>query len=151
MQQKYRWFYAFAALECTTGRMETAYWDSLDLGITNRFLEQIAASDAQAEHVVIYDGAGFHPRAQIHALPQHVHVIVLPACSPQLNPVEGPGDALRDETCNQAFDSLGELEGRLTSALGGYWQQAPKVQSLNHGWIQRTTNPSSPHIIPAFN
>lgn len=151
MQQKYRWFYAFAALECTTGQMETAYWDSVDLGITTRFLEQIAASDAQAEHVVIYDGAGFHPKAPIHALPQHVHVIVLPAYSPELNPVEGLWDALRDETCNQAFDSLGELEERLTSALRGYWQRAPKVQGLIHGWIQRTTNASSPNIIPGFN
>ena len=151
MQQKYQWFYAFAALECTSGQMEVAYWDSVDLGITTRFLEQIAASDPGAEHVVIYDGAGFHPKRPIHELPAHVHVVVLPAYSPQLNPVEGLWDALRDQCCNQAFDTLEQLQERISARLHHYWQQPTRVQSLVHGWLQRITNASSPNIIPVFN
>ena len=151
MQQSYQWFYAYAALECTQGHIEVAYWDSVDLDITTKFLEQVVASDAQAEHVIIYDGAGFHPKAQLHALPDHAHVIQLPAYSPELNPVEGLWDALRDKVCNQAFDKLSDLEARLTIALNDYWSNTSKVTSLIHGWIKRTANALFPNILPAFN
>lgn len=151
VQQVYQWFYVFAALECTQGAMEVAYWESVDLDITHTFLEQIAAADPAAEHVVIYDGAGFHPKPHVHPLPAHVHVIALPAYSPELNPVEGLWDILRDEVCNQVFDSVAKLQEKLTPVLADYWNHASKVMRLVHGWIHRTANASSPNIIPNFN
>jgi transposase len=151
VQQAYRWFYVFAALECTQGDMQVAYWDSVDLDITRSFLEQIATADPGAEHVIIYDGAGFHLKAPMHVLPAHVHVITLPAYSPELNPVEGLWDSLRDEVCNQVFDSLADLQQRLTPALAERWQNASKVMGMVHGWIKRSANVSSPNIIPVFN
>jgi transposase len=150
-QQRYEWFYAFAALECTQGGMEVAYWDGVELPVTLKFLEQIAASQPEAQHVVIYDGAGFHPKPGVHTLPEHVHVIQLPPYSPELNPVENLWDVLRDEVCNQAFDKLVDLQERVTTALQTYRQQTNKVSSLIHGWIKRTTNASSPSILPVFN
>lgn len=150
-QQRYEWFYAFAAQECTQGSMEVAYWSGVELPVTRKFLEQIAASEPAAEHVIIYDGAGFHPKPGVHTLPEHVHVITLPPYSPELNPVENLWDLLRDEVCNQAFDSLGNLQSRLTVALQNYRQHSTKVTSLIHGWIKRTVNASSPSIIPVFN
>lgn len=151
VQQVYRWFYVFAALECTQGDMQVAYWDSVDLDITRNFLDQIATADPGAQHVVIYDGAGFHPKAHLHELPAHVHVIQLPAYSPELNPVEGLWDILRDEVCNQVFDSVEQVQERLTPALAEYWEQASKVMRLVHGWIRRSANASYPNIIPTFN
>lgn len=150
-QQRYEWFYAFAALECTQGSMEVAYWNGVELPVTRKFLEQIAACEPAAEHVVIYDGAGFHPKPGVHALPEHVHVITLPPYSPELNPVENLWDLLRDEVCNQAFDTLDNLQTRLTAALQSYRNQSTKVTSLIHGWIKRTVNASFPSIIPVFN
>jgi transposase len=150
-QQRYEWFYAFAALECTQGSMEVAYWNGVELPVTLKFLEQIAASEPAAEHVIIYDGAGFHPKPGVHTLPEHVHVITLPPYSPELNPVENLWDLLRDEVCNQAFDTLGNLQTRLTNALQNYRQENVRVISLIHGWIKRTVNASSPNIIPVFN
>jgi transposase len=150
-QQRYEWFYAFAALECTQGSMEVAYWNGVELPVTLKFLEQIAASEPGAEHVVIYDGAGFHPKAGMHTLPEHVHVIPLPPYSPELNPVENLWDLMRDEVCNQAFQQLSDLEDRLTTALQSYRQQSAKVSSLIHGWIKRVVNASSPSILPIFN
>jgi transposase len=151
MQQSYQWFYTFAALECTEGKIELAHWSSVDLEIMDNFLRQIAASDPGAEHVVIYDGAGFHPRAQVHKLPEHVHVITLPPYSPELNPVEGLWDAVRDETCNCVFDTLSAMEQQLTQAFTPYWKDAQRVISLIHGWIKRTVNGSSQSIPPVFN
>jgi transposase len=150
-QQRYEWFYAFAALECTQGSIEVAYWDGVELPVTLKFLEQIAASEPGAEHVIIYDGAGFHPKPGVHTLPEHVHVILLPPYSPELNPVENLWDLLRDEVCNKAFDHLADLQERLTTALQTYRLQSTKVSSLIHGWIKRTVNAFSPNIIPAFN
>lgn len=151
VHQCYQWSYVFAALECTTGQMQTAYWSNVDLEVTHLFLQQIAASDVQAEHVIIYDGAGFHPKAGVHSLPEHVHVITLPPYSPELNPVEGLWDRLRDEVCNQVFDTLEQLQQQLTQALSSYWSDNAKTLRMVHGWIRRTANASSPNIIPIFN
>lgn len=151
VHQRYQWCYVFAALECTSGQMQAAYWSNVDLEVTGDFLRQIAAGDAQAEHVVIYDGAGFHPKAGMHSLPEHVHVITLPPYSPELNPVEGLWDRLRDEVCNQAFDTLEPLQQQLTKAMESYWSDAAKTLGMVHGWIRRTANASSPNIIPVFN
>jgi transposase len=150
-QQRYEWFYAFAALECTQGSMEVAYWNGVELPVTRNFLEQIAGSEPGAEHVIIYDGAGFHLKPGVHTLPEHVHVICLPPYSPELNPVENLWDLLRDEVCNQAFEHLSDLQERLSAALQNYRQQSAKVTSLIHGWIKRTVNAFSPNILPVFN
>lgn len=151
VHQRYQWCYVFAALECTSGQMQAAYWSNVDLEVTGSFLQQIAASDPQAEHVIIYDGAGFHPKAGMHRLPKHVHVITLPPYSPELNPVEGLWDRLRDKVCNQVFDTLEELQEQLTKALHRYWSDCAQALSMVHGWIRRTANASSLNIIPNFN
>jgi transposase len=151
VHQRYQWCYVFAALECTQGELQAAYWDSVDLDITHCFLQQLTASDPQAEHVIIYDGAGFHPKAGLHTLPEHMHVITLPAYSPELNPVEGLWDRLRDEVCNKVYHTLDELQEQLTPALRTYWSESSKALSMVHGWIRRTANASSQSILPVFN
>jgi len=151
VHQRYQWFYVFAALECTQGELQAAYWDGVNLDITRSFLEQVAASAPEAEHIMIYDGAGFHLDPGVHSLPPHMHVIELPPYSPELNPVEGFWDLLRDEVCNQAFDTVEQLQERLVPALARYWEGTSKPLSLVHGWIKRAANASYPRIIPVFN
>ncbi len=151
VHQRYQWFYVFAALECTQGELQAAYWDGVNLDITRSFLEQVTSSAPEAEHIVIYDGAGFHLDPGVHSLPPHMHVIQLPPYSPQLNPVEGLWDLLRDEVCNRAFDTVEQLQERLAPALARYWEDASKPLSLVHGWIKRVANASYPNIIPVFN
>lgn len=67
------------------------------------FLEQIAARDPRSIHVVIYDGAGFYRRDGAADVPDNVRTVVLPAYSPELNPVEKLWVVVRGGICNQVF------------------------------------------------
>ena len=78
------------------------------------FLEQIAASDPYAEHVIIWDGAGFHHRPEDPRLPKNLHLLPLPPYSPELNPIERLWDIAKDQICNRVFETLDAMEEKLT-------------------------------------
>ena len=63
-QAKYEWGYLCTALE-VDGDNDAQFFQTTTvcLELSRSFLEQIAASDPAAEHVVIWDGAGFHQKA----------------------------------------------------------------------------------------
>ncbi len=61
-QQCYQWEYVYGALEVVQGEAQFRYMPSVSLEFSCGFLEQIAASDPRAEHVVIWDcGPDFIP------------------------------------------------------------------------------------------
>jgi transposase len=139
---RFAWGYTWAALECVSGGSEILFSNSVNLETSHKFLEQLAASDPEAEHVVIWDGAGFHPRAGTHALPERIHVLRLPAYSPELNPVEKLWDQVKDAICNQVFANLPVLEEALLTALRPF-QDATRVLSLvGRGWLHAQANAS---------
>src|SRR5271156_1539341 len=69
-QQRYEWEYVYGALEVVQGGAEFCFLPSVSLELSHGFLRQIADSDPHAEHVVIWDQAGFHPRAEDARLPE---------------------------------------------------------------------------------
>jgi len=99
---------------------------------------------------MIQDGAGFHLRDGDERLPDNLRIITLPAYSPELNPVEGLWDQIKDHLCNRVFPTLAELEAVLIAALRAFWQDAKKVQSLIFHWLRSTANASSNTIIPIY-
>lgn len=139
-QQRYEWEYVYGALEVVQGDAQFRLMPSVCLEWSRDFLAQIAASDPVAEHVVIWDQAGFHPRAQDPALPPRIHLLPLPPYSPELNPVEGLWDQVQDLTCNQRHASLDALEVTLTAALRPFWETPAKVLSLIHHWLHAQAN-----------
>ena len=119
---------------------------------TLRFLEQIAQSDSGAEHIILQDGAGFHFRPSDLRLPAQVHVITLPAYSPELNPTEKVWDLLRDVLCNQTPSTLTALRRQLRPELEAFWSSPARVLKLIGGnWLSQSVNAISPGFIPAFN
>jgi hypothetical protein len=78
-------------------RGEFLYSSMVDLEHSELFLRQLGRREPGAPHVVIWDGAGFHPQAGAAGLP---------AYSPELNPIEGLWDQLKDHLCNRVFASL---------------------------------------------
>jgi transposase len=139
-QQRYEWEYVYGALEVVQGEAQFRFMPSVSLDFSGGFLEQIAASDPQAEHVVIWDQAGFHPRPRAATLPARIHLLPLPPYSPELNPVEGLWDQVQDCTCNRRHATLDELETTLTQALKPFWETPSKVLSLVHHWLHAQAN-----------
>jgi hypothetical protein len=121
----------------------------VNLNNTQLFLEQIAASDSAAEHVVIWDGAGFHHRPGDPRLPKNLHLVQLPAYSPELNPIERLWDVAKDQICNRVFDTLDAIEEKLTEALRPYWEQPAYARSLvGDGWLHTQANATLANFIP---
>ena len=139
-QQRYEWEYVYGALEVLEGDAQFRFMPSVSLDFSRDFLQQIATSDPAAEHVVIWDQAGFHQRADEAGLPGRIHLLPLPPYSPELNPIEGLWDQVQDVTCNQRHASLDDLEETLTAALRPFWETPAKVLSLIHHWLHAQAN-----------
>lgn len=139
-QQRYEWEYVYGALEVLAGGAQFCFLPSVTLDLSRDFLGQIAASDPQAEHVVLWDQAGFHPRATDPHLPERIHLLALPPYSPELNPIEGLWDQVQDVTCNRRHESLDALEETLMAALRPFWETPARVLSLIHHWLRTQAN-----------
>ena len=128
---KYQWGYLYSALELDGEHQAQALFaNSVNLETSGRFLAQLTEDDPHSQHVVIWDGAGFHPRAGHVAIPAGVHVMTLPAYSPELNPVEKIGAFIKDAVCNAVFHTLGEIEAAIAKELEPLWQGGASVGQL---------------------
>lgn len=141
-QTKYEWGYLYSALEVDgENAAEFLCLPRVDLGMSRLFLEQVAARDPQAEHVIIQDQAGFHLNPELHELPARVHVIPLPPYSPELNPVEAIGDVIKDRIANTLWATLEALEEAIGEELRPIYESAARVRSLvSHGWLLDQVN-----------
>lgn len=141
-QTKYEWGYLYSALE-VDGENAARFLclPGVDLALSRLFLEHVAASDPTAEHVVIWDQAGFHLDPELHALPDRVHLVPLPPYSPELNPVEAIGDVIKDRIANTLWETLDALEAAIGEELKPIYQTAERVRSLvSHGWLLEQVN-----------
>jgi len=135
-QQEYEWCYVSGALEVVTGAAEFQLLPTVGLELTVGFLEQLVARDPAAQPVVIWDQAGLHHRPGDPRLPAQVHVVPLPAYSPELNPVERLWAVLKDELCNHVYRGIQALEDAACQALQPFLREAARVRALvGEGWL----------------
>lgn len=139
---RYEWGYVFTALEIA-GRDEAhcVFLPGVSKEASTCFLEQIVLADPAAHHIIIQDQAGFHLRAGADALPSQIHLLPLPAYSPELNPVERVGTLIRAATANRAFKDLAAMEKAIENELRPLWTDPERVRSLvGGGWIRSQVN-----------
>jgi transposase len=129
-QRKYQWNYVYGALEIGTGRIETLIMSGVSLDFSKAFLNYLRETEPEAEHIVIWDGAGFHQKQGKHELPEHVHVIQLPPYSPELNPIEKLWDIIKDGLCNRIFETLEELKLAVEKELQVFYDSSERVMQL---------------------
>jgi transposase len=141
---KYEWGYLYSALEVDGDHAaEFLCLPGVSLAMSRLFLERLAARDPQAEHVVIWDQAGFHPQAERHDVPERIHLLALPPYSPELNPVEIIGDVIKDRIANTLWNTLEALEEALGEELRPIYESAERVRDLvSHPWLIEQVNAS---------
>jgi transposase-like protein len=110
-------------------------------GLSGLFLNHLAASDPEAEHVVIWDQAGFHPKPELHAVPERIHLVPLPPCSPELNPTEAIGDVVKDRIGIVLWDTIADLEQSIGEELRPLCENSECVRRLvSHPWLVEQVN-----------
>jgi len=136
-QTKYQWGYLYSALEVDgENASEFLCLPEVNLTMSRLFLERLVARDPQAEHVVIWDQAGFHPRSGDPLVPAHVHLLPFPPYSPELNPVEAIGDVIKDRLGNTLWDTLEAMEEAIGEELRPIYESAARVRRLvSHPWL----------------
>ncbi len=89
-----------AALEVGGGNSREFFSSpTVSLEASDFFFHQVAESDGDGHHIVMWDGAGFQKLGS-HPIPERIHRLQLPAYSPELNPVEKLLVQLKDEIGN---------------------------------------------------
>lgn len=109
-QTKYAWVYLYAAVEPATGESVALLAPNVNTGTFNVFLRMLAREVKPDEHaVLIMDQAGWH-RSGTLDLPLCVTALLLPAYSPELNPVENLWHYLRSHhLSNRAYADYDDL------------------------------------------
>lgn len=139
--QRYEWNHVWAALQVGGGGSEFLYSNVADKEMAGCFLGQISRRDPYAVHVVIWDGAGFHPREGDALVPANVVVVRQPPYSPELNPVEKLWDLLRDALCNRTWKDLEALMAAASRWLHDFWGSPRRILSLvGNGWLSIQAN-----------
>lgn len=143
-QTKYQWGYLYSALEVAgDSQAEALLLPTVSLACSQLFLEQIAASDPQAEHIVIWDQAGFHQKTGPTAVPR-VRILSLPPYCPELNPAEKIGILFKNAIANTVFPTLRALENVICEELKPVWTEPPRVRQLiGEGWLLDQANATS--------
>ena len=139
---RYDWRYVWGALQVGGGGSEFLYTDTASTEASLLFLRQISERDPLAIHVVVWDGAGFHPSGDHPGIPDNVRVLKQPPYSPELNAVEKLWDMLRDALCNRSWKGgIDEMMGAATRFLEGFWSDGRNVLSLvGDGWMRSQAN-----------
>ena len=144
-QTKYEWDYLYGSLEVTQGEAHFLHLPTVNLECDALYLEDLAACDPEAVHVVIRDNAGFHLRDGDERMPQRVRIVALPPYCPELNPCEQLWDVLKDETANHKHPTIEALRDALLPGLRRFWEDATKVISLvGRPWLRDQANTSCP-------
>jgi transposase len=101
-------------------------------------VKELVARDPEAIHIMIWDRAGFHPKADSPELSESIRLLPLPAYSPELNPVESLWDPVKRRIANDVWETLENIEAAISEVLEPFWRQVEQVQSLlGDSWLTR--------------
>ena len=93
-----------------------------------------ADPEARKLLVVLVDNAGWHLARRL-AVPPNVVLHRLPACTPELQPVEPLWPLLREAVANQGFDDLEQLERPLIERCRWLMSRPEVVRgAVGFGW-----------------
>ena len=143
-QSKYQWSYCYGALDPIDGETVFVQTPSVNMEWTEVFLKEIKAQYVDYEHIVVWDGAGFHPKDSSHErVPKEIHIVRLPPYSPELNPIEKLWDLIQDQIANKLWPTIERLDQVVGLHLQDWWECPEKVLSLfGKGWIRLSANGS---------
>lgn len=134
MKRSYKWTYLYAALEPTTGESFCLYLPGMDDGCLEVFLGELSKTYPEHHLLIVLDGAPSHRSEKIEH-PENVSLLMLPAYSPELDPVERWFQEFRRKLSNRAFESVALLQEALSQTLRPYWEEPTLLKRLTgYSW-----------------
>lgn len=109
---RYQWLYLYGFVRPATGDVFWLVMPTVSAEIWSTALSEFAAHTGAGPDkriVLVADGAGFHTGDEVK-IPEGIHVVQLPAYSPELQPCERLWPLVRESVANQAFADLDAFE-----------------------------------------
>ena len=117
MQISQQYVYAYGAVSIADGKLESLILSGCNTRTMQIFLEEISSRHREEKILMVMDGAGWHKSKEL-VIPDNMAIAILPAYSPELNPVEQIWKEIRMKGFyNRIFDSLDALEDNLLEQL----------------------------------
>lgn len=129
--------YAYTALCPETGENFSLILPYADTTSMNIFIKEFSQNYSNYRTIMLMDKAGWHRSAGLKT-PENVLFWYLPPYSPELNPVELIWDYIREQKGfnNRVFNSLKEVEDRLSHALNELYEEKEIVKKMTlFKWI----------------
>lgn len=141
VEPRYQWRYLVAFVHPTSGR---TVWHLATGVSTDLFAAELAAfaeavgAGPEKEVVLLLDGAGWHTSAHLR-VPEHLHLLVLPPYSPELQPCEHLWQFSAAPLLNRRFQDIEELEEVQLARCAFLQAQRARMRSatLFPWWPQR--------------
>jgi hypothetical protein len=146
-RRRYEWVYVYAFVHPTTGRVEwlllpTVNTELFELAL-NEFAKAVGAGP-NCHILLVVDQAGWHMSKKLK-VPFGIHLVPLPAYSPELQPAEHLWPLLHEEVANEDLKNMDALEDALVrrcrqlradyetvhrNTLFDWWAHAAEVERL---------------------
>ena len=138
VQPRYEWSYLHGFVEPQSGRSFWWLTNWIDHQAFALVLQEFAAWSGAGRDkwiVLVLDQAGWHKSQQV-VVPEGIHLVFLPARSPELQPAERLWPLSNEAICNRRFETLEELEVEQSRRCCQLMGQAELVRrhTLFHWW-----------------
>lgn len=110
-RRRYQWAYLFSFVRPQTGETINFIGSTVSADIMSAVLAayaQEAGLGPKRRAVLVMDGAGWHTAHGLR-IPEGVHLVKLPAYSPELQPAERIWPIVNEGVANRTFSNISEL------------------------------------------
>ncbi len=144
----YAWRYLVGFVHPASGRTIFHLASTVSIGLFEvelaAFAHAVGASPTK-QIILVLDRAGRHTSVRL-CVPEHVHLLFLPAYSPELPPAEHLWPLTNTVLANRHFASIDELEDAQAERCVALHARRELIRSatLFHWWPQRITKRQGP-------
>lgn len=148
VEPRYAWRYLVAFAHPASGRTLWQLADGVSTEIFTVELKAFAEASGAGpgkQVILVLDGAGWHSSPQVQ-VPEHVHLLFLPAHSPELQPCEHLWQFSDAPLVNRHFRDIEELEDAQMERCAVLQQQPERMRSatLFPWWPRRVRRRQGP-------
>jgi transposase len=148
VQHRYDWRYLVSFVHPASGRTIFHLATSVNLDLFAVELEALAhavRAGPKRQIVLVLDRAGWHASLKLR-VPEHVHLLFLPAFSPELQPAEHLWPLTNTALVNCHFATIDELEEAQLARCAALQRRPDLIRSttLFHWWPKRIKKRQGP-------
>lgn len=148
VQHRYAWRYLVGFVHPASGRTVFHLATTVSIALFEVELAEFAravGAGPRKEIVLVLDRAGWHRSVKVQ-VPEHLHLLFLPAYSPELQPAEHLWPLTNTVLANRHFASIDDLEDAQAERCVALQARPDLIRSttLFHWWPQRIRRRQGP-------